>query len=203
MKQKKAKEEKLAQELSDSTWGQLEVMQTFAKDTVTKAQGYEDPEPVEEVKVVVPPPKKLTPKEQEEKETEKMRLFSEFVAADAEASTPVIKKPDPMEAPLHFKYYQNEGDDASLVEQTTDAILGGESKQVTKGKVNLKYDHSDPDWHIEPIAPVDYSKSQLNIDQLMEPIETMDVQETDKIKIQEPEKKSSAAEEEVVELTTT
>ena len=37
LKQKKAKEEKLAQELSDSTWGQLEVMQTFAKDTVTKA----------------------------------------------------------------------------------------------------------------------------------------------------------------------
>ena len=54
---------------------------------------------------------------------------------------------------------RQEGDDASLVEQTTDAILGGESKQVTKGKVNLKYDHSDPDWHIEPIAPVDYSKS--------------------------------------------
>lgn len=104
-----------------------------------------------------------------------MRLFSEFVAADAEASTPVIKKVDPMEAPLHFKYYQNEGEDSQLIEETTDAILGGESKQVTKGKVNLKYDHSDPDWHIEPISPVDYTKSQLNMNQLMEPIETMDV----------------------------
>ena len=159
VKEKVAKEQKLAEELSDSTWGQLDVYQTFAKDTVTKAQGYEDPEPVEEVKVKAPPPRKLTPKEQEEKEAEKMRLFSEFVAADAEASTPVEKKPDPMEAPLHFKYYQNDGDDASLVEQTADEILGGESKQVTKGKVNLKYDHSDPEWHVEPIAPVDYSKT--------------------------------------------
>jgi len=36
-----------------------------------------------------------------------MKLFSEFVAADAEASQPVIKKEDPMKKPLHFKYYQN------------------------------------------------------------------------------------------------
>ena len=34
-----------------------------------------------------------------------MNLFSEFVAADAEASTPKEKKEDPMDAPLHFKYY--------------------------------------------------------------------------------------------------
>ena len=40
-----------------------------------------------------------------------MRLFSEFVAADAEANQPKIKKADPMEAPLHFKYYKNDGEE--------------------------------------------------------------------------------------------
>ena len=40
-----------------------------------------------------------------------MKLFSEFVAADAEANVPVIKKEDPMKKPLHFKYYANEGDE--------------------------------------------------------------------------------------------
>lgn len=53
----------MANELADSTWGQLDVMQSFAKQTVTKAQGYEDPEPVEEVKVQLPPPKVLSAKE--------------------------------------------------------------------------------------------------------------------------------------------
>ena len=60
-----------------------------------------------------------------------MKLFSEFVAAEAEASQPVIKKEeveDPMNKPLHFKYYQNEGeDDSSLLDQTTDSILGAAS----------------------------------------------------------------------------
>ena len=45
-----------------------------------------------------------------------MKLFSEFVAADAEASEPVVKKADPMKAPLHFKYYPNEGDEDSLID---------------------------------------------------------------------------------------
>ena len=36
-----------------------------------------------------------------------MKLFSEYVAADAEASEPVIKKEKPKEQPLHFKYYEN------------------------------------------------------------------------------------------------
>lgn len=39
-----------------------------------------------------------------------MRLFSDFVAADAETSQPVIKKEKPKERPLHFKYYQNDGE---------------------------------------------------------------------------------------------
>jgi|TARA_B110000285_G_scaffold216251_1_gene263362 hypothetical protein len=34
-------------------------MQAYAKDTVTKAQGFEDPEP-EEPKVQAPPPPKLS-----------------------------------------------------------------------------------------------------------------------------------------------
>jgi hypothetical protein len=88
-----------------------------------------------------------------------MRLFSEFVAADAEASEPIIKKEKPVEKPLHFKFYQNEGEEENLVESTTDEILGKASHSVTKGKVELKYDHSDPGWNVTPIKPVDYSKS--------------------------------------------
>lgn len=90
-------------------WGQLDAMQKYSKDVVTKAQGYEDPEPVEAPAPAAPAPV-LSPEEQEKQATEKMRLFSEFVAADAEANTPVIKPEDPMDKPLHFKYYKNEGD---------------------------------------------------------------------------------------------
>jgi hypothetical protein len=84
-------------------------MYSYSKDVITKAQGFEDPE---EVEPPPPPPPKpqLTPEQQEKEAQEKMRLFSEFVAADAEASTPVEKKEDPMDKPLHFKYYKNEGD---------------------------------------------------------------------------------------------
>ncbi len=56
-----------------------------------------------------------------------MKLFSEFVAADAEANEPVIKKEDPMKKPLHFKYYNNDGDDNSMVEDDADNILGSAS----------------------------------------------------------------------------
>ena len=40
-----------------------------------------------------------------------MKLFSEFVAADAEASKPIMKKEEEYEKPLHFKYYPNEGEE--------------------------------------------------------------------------------------------
>ena len=43
-------------------WGQLDAMQKYSKDVVTKAQGFEDPEPVEE-KPALPPPRKLTKEE--------------------------------------------------------------------------------------------------------------------------------------------
>lgn len=90
-------------------WGQLDAMQKYSKDVVTKAQGYEDPEPVE-APTPPPPAPVLSPEEQEKQNTEKMRLFSEYVAADAEANTPVEKPEDPMDKPLRFKYYKNEGD---------------------------------------------------------------------------------------------
>ena len=84
-------------------------MMEFSKDTVTKVQGFADPEPVEP-KEEEPKPK-LSQEEIEKQQTEKMRLFSEYVAADAEASQPVIKKEDPMKKPLHFKYYSNDGEE--------------------------------------------------------------------------------------------
>jgi hypothetical protein len=51
-----------------------------------------------------------------------MKLFSEFVAADAEASKPIIKKEEEKEKPLHFKYFPNEGEE--ITENVTDNILG-------------------------------------------------------------------------------
>ena len=99
-------------------WGQLDSMMEFSKAQVTKIQGFPDPEPVEPK--VEPPKPKLSPAEEEKQQTEKMRLFSEFVAADAEASEPVIKKEDPMEKPLHFKYYTNDGEDDQITENLSD-----------------------------------------------------------------------------------
>lgn len=90
-----------------------------------------------------------------------MRLFSEYVAADAEASEPVIKKEDPMAKPLHFKYYKNDGD--SQTDELTDSILGQASHEVNKNRKEMKYDHSDSDWGVTPIQPVDYAKAQINV----------------------------------------
>ena len=85
-------------------WGQLDAYREYSKDMVTKAQGYEDKEPVEPAPP--PKPKKILSFEEQEKEnTEKMIRFSEYVAADAEASQPIMKKEKPKEEPLHFKYY--------------------------------------------------------------------------------------------------
>jgi hypothetical protein len=43
-------------------WGQLDAMQKYSKDVVTKAQGYEDPEPVEAPAPAAPAPV-LSPEE--------------------------------------------------------------------------------------------------------------------------------------------
>ena len=90
-----------------------------------------------------------------------MRLFSEYVAADAEASEPVIKIEDPMSKPLRFKYYKNDGD--SQTDELTDSILGEASHEVNKNRKEMKYDHSDADWGVTPIQPVDYDKAQINV----------------------------------------
>lgn len=149
----------------------MDTMVEFSRDTVSKAQGFEEPEepaPKEEE----PPKPQLSKEEQEHQAQEKMRLFSEFVAAEAETSEPVIKKADPVDKPLHFKFYQNDGEEENLVEEETDALLGKASHQINKGKVELKYDHSDAEWGVSPLKPVDYTKSQLDMDTLMEPIQT-------------------------------
>ena len=62
-----------------------------------------------------------------------MKLFSEFVAADAEASKPIIKKEEVKEKPLHFKYYPNEGEE--ITENVTDNILG----KIIKFKIFAMY----------------------------------------------------------------
>ena len=51
-----------------------------------------------------------------------MKLFSEFVSANAEASKPIMKKEEEKEKLLHFKYYPNEGEE--ITENVTDNILG-------------------------------------------------------------------------------
>lgn len=43
-------------------WGQMDSMMTYSKDLITKAQGYEDPEPVEAP--APPPPKPVLSQEQ-------------------------------------------------------------------------------------------------------------------------------------------
>jgi hypothetical protein len=84
----KAKKEKEAVEkVNNSLWGQMDTNMNLLKETVTKVQGYDDISEKEvEVKEPSPPPKKLSAAEQEKQEEEKLKLFSEFVAADAEAS---------------------------------------------------------------------------------------------------------------------
>ena len=83
--EQKAIEEAAKNKVDDSMWGQLDAYRQYSKDMVTKAQGYEDKEPVEPAPP--PKPKKILSFEEQEKEnTEKMIRFSEYVAADAEAS---------------------------------------------------------------------------------------------------------------------
>jgi hypothetical protein len=62
-----------------------------------------------------------------------------------------------MDKPLRFKYYKNEGD--TQTDELTDTILGEESHLVNKNRKVMKYDHSDSDWGVTPLQPVDYSKA--------------------------------------------
>lgn len=155
----------MVEEVNNSLWGQMDTNIGYLKDTVTKVQGYEDP--VEEEPKVELPKKKLTPEEEEKESQEKMKLFSEFVAADAEASEPIIQKAPKKDAPLHFKYYSNDGEEDSLTESASDEILGSASAMLNKGKREMKYESEDT---VEA-KPVDYSKS-INMQTLLEPIST-------------------------------
>lgn len=56
------KQKKIQDEVDNSMWGQLDAMQKYSKDVVTKAQGYEDPEPVEAPAPAAPAPV-LSPEE--------------------------------------------------------------------------------------------------------------------------------------------
>lgn len=111
-----------------------------------------------------------------------MRLFSDFVAADAESSQPVIKKEPPKERPLHFKYYHNEGEDENaLTEDLTDSILGKESNNINKKKPKMMYDHSDPGWGVTPMQQVDYSHAKKDKTLLYEPLQNVDVEDVDQV----------------------
>ena len=112
---------------------------------------------------------------------EKMKLFSEFVAADAEANTPVIKKvvEDPMKKPLHFKYYDNDGEEDKLTEDDADSILGSASQLLTKNKKEMKYESSDLEQGITPLKPVDYTKSLIDVNKLIEPLAPISVSESE------------------------
>lgn len=80
-----------------------------------------------------------------------MLHFSEFVAAAAEASEPEIKKEDPMNKPLHFKYFANDGDENEVTDSLSDSILGKQSNAINRKQLKLKYDHSDADWNVTPL----------------------------------------------------
>lgn len=132
-----------------------------------------------------------------------MRLFSDFVAAGAETSQPVIKKEPPKERPLHFKYYQNDGEgENQLTEDLTDSILGKASNQLNKKQPKLIYDHSDPGWGVTPIQPVDYSKSKKDKELLYEPLQNVDVQDVPQVVAQmEKEEQQRNKKEDTVELS--
>ena len=62
-------------------------MVELQRKTISKAQGYEEPQIADVQLEPPPPPPPPRPKEEVEKEEqEKMKLFSDFVAADAETS---------------------------------------------------------------------------------------------------------------------
>lgn len=135
-----------------------------------------------------------------------MKLFSEFVAADAEANTPVIKKKELKleDQPLHFKYYTNDGE--SQTDELTDKILGAQSDQINKNKKVLPYSSSDPETGVTPLKAVDYSRSQLNVNNLMEPLHNQDLAEIEENEKESQKTKqatqSKTKEEPIIELTT-
>ena len=56
------------------------------------------------------------------------------------------------------------------MENESDMILSGASQMLNKNKKVLKYDNNDPENGETPNVPVDYSKAQIDIDTLIEPL---------------------------------
>jgi hypothetical protein len=115
-------------------WGQLDSSIDFLKENEQKA-GYKvdntEQEEVEEFFKEAPKPKKvLTPEEVQKESSEKLKLFSEFVAAEAEANSPEVKEEKPKDQPLRFKFYQNEEDTDLLTDMQQDSILGSASHSI-------------------------------------------------------------------------
>lgn len=138
-----------------------------------KKAGVAEEEKEEEEEFFKEPPKPEKPKTQEEiqkEEQDKLKLFSEFVAAEAEASEPIIKKEKPKEQPLRFKYFENDGEETNLVDKMTDSILSGASRSLNKNRKELKYESVEPEVGVTALEPVDYSKAQLDIEKLIEPL---------------------------------
>lgn len=91
------------------------------------------------------------------------------MAAEAEASEPIVKEEKPKEQPLRFKYYNNDGESDVLTDIQQDSILGTATKLITKNKKNMKYDQSEPE-QAAASSYVDYKKATLDVEKLMEPL---------------------------------
>lgn len=143
----------------------------ISRAQVSAAQGYDEPEP-EEVNLE-PAPEPLSAAQLEKQSYEKAKLFSEFVAGEAEANSPVVKEVK-VERPLHFKYYQNDGEsDQSLTENDLDQIVGAASNSEQKTVQKLPYNDKayEEAVGVTPLQPVDYSKAKIDVPGLMEPLE--------------------------------
>lgn len=151
-------------------WGQLDSSIDFLNENVKKAGFEVEKEDMSEFYKDPPPPvHHLTAMEQQKEAAEKLKLFSELVAAEAEASEPIVKKEKPKEKPLRFKYYNNDDETDVLTDIQQDSILGTASKLITKNKPKMMYDSSEPE-QVPSSSYVDYKKATLDVEKLMEPL---------------------------------
>lgn len=70
------------------------------------------------------------------------------------------------------------------------------SRALNKNKKEMKYESSEPDVGVTPLEPVDYSKAQLDLDKLIEPLSLVETPEEQKEKDE-----SYLKEAEEIELT--
>lgn len=128
-----------------------------SRKMVSNAQGFEEAEP-QNVNLE-PDPEPLSPQDQQKADQDKLRLFSEFVAGEAEAnSAPEQVKEKEVERPLTFRYYEDDNDDG-LTQNITDSVLATLSVEDKKNDKHLKYsDEYEKELGITPEKPVDYTK---------------------------------------------